>query len=386
MPELPVQIPSFDLKRNYKRVEFEIKEAINRVLDSQHFIMGSEVAEFESEIASYLDTPHAVSCASGTDALFLSLMALGVKPGDEVITTAFSFFATASCIARLGAAPVFVDVEPHTYNISTDGIMAAVTERTKAVIPVHLFGQMCELERIAPALKERNIALVEDCAQAIGAHRMQNGTIMRCGAWGDFACYSFFPTKNLGAYGDAGMVTCHSEEFCARVSSLRVHGAATTYIHDEIGINSRLDALQAAILRVRLRHLETWTEERRDAARRYELLFAERGLLNHITPPVETPGNRHTYHQYVVRAAMRDDLQKFLTERGVATRVYYPLALHMQPCFKFAGYSEGDLPVAEALCRDVLALPMYPELKADEQEMIVSAIADFYKKQSGLTD
>lgn len=386
MPELPVQIPSFDLKRNYKRLESEIKEAINRVLDSQHFIMGPEIAEFEREISTYLDAPHAVSCASGTDALFLALMALGIKPGDEVITTPFSFFATVSCIVRLGATPVFVDVEPDTYNISPDQIIKAVTDRTKAVIPVHLFGQICEMERIAPILREKGIALIEDCAQAIGAHRIQSGTIMRSGAWGDFACYSFFPTKNLGAYGDAGMVTCKSDELSARVSSLRVHGATTTYIHDEVGINSRMDAIQAAILRVRLKYLETWTEERRDVARRYELLFAEHGLLNHITPPLEAQGNRHTYHQYVVKADSRDELQKFLADRGVATRVYYPLALHMQPCFKFAGYTEGDLPVAESLCREVLALPMYPELNGREQEMVVSAIADFYKNSHNFTD
>ena len=380
MPELHAQIPSFDLKRNYKRVEREIKEAIERVLESQHFIMGPEVAEFEREIEAYLDIPHAVACASGTDALLLSLMALDIKPGDEIITTPFSFFATASCIVRLGAVPVFADVSPDTYNITAEGILSAITERTRAVIPVHLFGQMCELENIAPVLRDKGIVIIEDCAQAIGAHRMCGGTIMRTGAWGDLGCYSFFPTKNLGAYGDAGMVTCTSGELCERLSRLRVHGAATTYIHDEVGINSRLDAIQAAVLRVRLRHVETWTEERRDAARRYELLFAESDLLEHIVPPLEVSGNRHTYHQYVIKANRRDELLSYLSEMGITARIYYPLALHMQPCFKFAGYCAGDMPAAESLCREVLALPMYPELKGEEQEAVVSAIADFYKK------
>ena len=380
MSNLQLKIPSFDLKRNYKRFDKEIKAAIDRVLESQHFIMGSEVVDFEHEIEAYLDIPHAAACASGSDALYLSLMALGVKHGDEVITTPFTFFATASCIVRLGATPVFVDVDPDTYNISPDRISAAITDRTKAIIPVHLFGQICDMEEIATLLKDKDIAIIEDCAQAIGAHKIVDGSIKRTGAWGDLSCYSFFPTKNLGAYGDGGMVTCSSDSLYERVAKLRIHGATTTYIHDEIGINSRLDAIQAAILRVRLKHLETWTEERRNIARRYNLLFAEAGLLDRITPPVEVAGNRHTYHQYVVRARERDELQRFLTDRGVATRIYYPLALHMQPCFKFAGYKEGDMPVAELLCNEVLALPMYPELESDEQEMVVSAIADFYKK------
>lgn len=373
------QIPSFDLKRNYARVEKEIKEAVDRVLASQHFIMGPDVAAFEQEVGKYLEVPHAVSCASGTDALILALMALGLEPGDEVITTPFSFFATASCITRLGAKPVFVDVDPDTYNISMEGVVHAINSRTKAFIPVHLFGQLCEMEKIVSTLKEKQVALVEDCAQAFGAHRMSGGSIVRAGGWGGLGCFSFFPTKNLGAYGDAGMVTAFSDDQAARVSSLRVHGATTTYIHEAVGINSRMDTIQAAILRVRLKHIETWGEERRDVARRYELLFMEHNLLDNVTPPMEAEGNRHTYHQYVVKAKRRDELHKFLAEKGVVTRVYYPLALHMQPCFASAGYQKGDMPVSERLCEEVLALPMFPELLAEEQERVVSAIAEFYR-------
>ncbi|MDR1651564.1 MAG: DegT/DnrJ/EryC1/StrS family aminotransferase [Synergistaceae bacterium] len=372
-------VPSFDLKRNYARVEPEIKEAVERVLASSQFILGPEVAEFEKEIAGYLETARAVTCASGTDALILALMALDIKPGDEVITTPFSFFATVSCITRLGARPVFADVEPDSYSISMQLVREAVTSRTKAFIPVHMFGQMCRLEDIEDTMSERGIAIAEDCAQAFAAHRARGGGIARAGTWGTLGCFSFFPTKNLGAYGDAGMVTSASEELAARVSRLRVHGSASAYLHDEVGINSRMDAIQAAILRVRLRHAETWTEERREAARRYGLLFAEHGLAEHLTPPSETPGNRHTYHQYVVRARRRDELQKFLAERNIASRVYYPLALHLQPCFACLGYKKGSFPEAERLTEEVLALPMFPELTMEEQERIAGAIAEFYK-------
>jgi dTDP-4-amino-4,6-dideoxygalactose transaminase len=372
-------IPSFDLKRNYARVGDEIKDALDRVLSSTQFVMGPEVASFEKEAAGYLGSRRAVAVASGTDALLLALMALGVKPGDEVITTPFSFFATVSCITRLGAKPVFADVEPDSYNISMERVREAITPMTKVFIPVHLFGQMCRLEEIMGELEAKNIALAEDCAQAFGAHRARCGAIVRAGTWGDFGCFSFFPTKNLGAYGDAGMVTCDSDELGGRVAMLRLHGSASSYLHEEVGINSRMDALQAAILRVRLRHIETWTEERREAARRYSLLFAERGLREHIVPPSVAEGNRHTYHQYVIRASRRDDLQKFLSAKGVMTRVYYPLPLHLQPCFAYLGHEKGAFPVSEKLSEEVLALPMFPEITEGEQEKVVCCIAEFYK-------
>lgn len=382
MPNM-TNIPSFDLTRNYARVKEEINVAVLRVLETQHFILGPEVEALERELSAYLEVKNAVGCASGTDALVLAMMALDLKPGDEVITTPFTFFATVSCITRCGGTPVFADVDPVTYNIKSEDILAKITPRTKAVLPVHLFGQMCPLEEIKDELASRNIALVEDCAQAIGAHRMIGGRVARSGSVGKLGCFSFFPTKNLGCYGDGGMVAiADDEELAARIRRLRVHGAGTTYFHDEVGINSRLDALQAAILRVRLRHLEGWNEERRIVAGRYMMLFGEKGLLDFITPPAELPGGRHVYHQYVVRAKHRDELMKYLAERGITTRVYYPLPLHLQRCFANLGYKKGDFPVAEALADDVLALPMFPELLPEEQERIVSEIAGFYAKHA----
>ncbi len=376
------KIPSFDLTRNYNRIKEEVGVALDRVLETQHFILGPEVENFEKEIASYLGVGAAVGCASGTDALLLALMSLDLEEGDEVITTPFTFFATASCITRNGGIPVFADVDPATYNLSMESVLDKITPRTKAVLPVHLFGQTCRLEVIADELKEKGIAIVEDCAQAIGAHRMIEGRICRAGSMGDIGCFSFFPTKNLGCYGDGGMIAVPENGACAdRIKSLRTHGSGRTYFHDEVGINSRLDAIQAAVLRVRLRHLEEWNEERRIVADRYMLLFKEKGLLERISPPAEDAGNRHVYHQYVVRAEKRDELQAYLEERGIVTRVYYPLSLHLQRCFSYLGYKEGDLPVSERLSSEVLALPIFPELLPEEQERVVEEIAGFYGRQ-----
>ncbi len=372
-------IPSFDLTRNYARVKEEVKVAIDRVLETQHFILGPEVESLEKEIALYLEVADTVGCASGTDALVLALMSLDLKEGDEIITTPFTFFATASCITRNGATPVFADVEPDSYNLSPESVLEKITPRTKAVLPVHLFGQMCRLEKFKEELDKRNILLIEDCAQAIGSHRIIDGSVHRAGSVGDIGCFSFFPTKNLGCYGDGGMVSIpRDSERAERIRSLRVHGSGKTYFHDEVGINSRLDAIQAAILRVRLRHLEEWNEERRIVAERYKMLFAEKGLLDKIMIPTELPGNRHVYHQYVVRVKERDELQKFLAERGVVTRVYYPLSLHLQHCFSYLGYKEGDFPVSEMLSEEVLALPIFPELLPEEQERVADEIAAFY--------
>ena len=372
-------IPSFDLTRNFARVREEIKVAVDRVLETQHFVLGPEVVALERELGAYLEVENAIGCASGTDALVLAMMSLDLKPGDEVITTPFSFFATASCIVRSGAKAVFADVDPHTYNITAQSVFEKITPKTKAVIPVHLFGQMCRIEEMKPELDDRGIKIVEDCAQAIGSHRMIDGRVCRAGSVGDVGCFSFFPTKNLGCYGDGGMVSVpHGEERAARIKRLRVHGAGTTYYHEEVGINSRLDAIQAAILRVRLRHLEEWNEERRIVAERYMLLFGEKGLLDLVTPPAEDSGNRHVYHQYVIRAKNRDELQKYLESRGIVTRVYYPLPLHLQHCFADLGYKEGDLPISEMLAGEVLALPIFPELLPEEQERVVEEIAAFY--------
>ena len=376
-------IPSFNLTRNYLRVKEEICAALDRVLESQSFILGSEVENFEKEMESYLEVPHAIGCASGTDALILAMMALGLRPGDEVITTPFTFFATAGSIIRAGGTPVFADVEPDSYNLSMDAVLERITPRTRAVLPVHLFGQSCRLELIKNELDRRGIALIEDCAQAIGAHRLVGGEIWRAGATGDINAFSFFPTKNLGCYGDGGMVTVTRDgELAARVRRLRVHGAGSTYFHDEVGINSRLDAIQAAILRVRLRHLEEWTEERRMVAERYLLLLGEKGLLDVITPPAEQPGSHHVYHQYVVRVReRRDELMTYLAEHGITTRVYYPLPLHEQKCFAGLGLRKGALPVSEMLAGQVLALPIFPELLPEEQVRVVEGIAGFYGRQ-----
>jgi len=377
---MTAKIPTLDLTRNYGRIKEEILEALNTVLESQHFILGPDVAAFEKECESYLGGVSAIGCASGTDALLLALMALDIGEGDEVITTPYSFFATASCITRLGAVPVFVDVDPGTFNIDPVKALEAVTPRTKAFLPVHIFGQMTPLETVHEAFAARGISVVEDAAQAFGAWRKEGNQIRRAGAWGHIGCYSFFPTKNLGGYGDGGMNVTPEGSIADRIRKLRVHGAGTTYYHDEVGLNSRLDSLQAAILRVKLRHIEEWNEERRTVAGRYFALFAEKGLLGTVVPPQELEGNYHIYHQYVVKVPRRDELQAFLEGEGIVSRVYYPVSLHLQKCFSFLGYSEGDFPVSEQLSRETLALPVFPELTMEEQVRIVSAIGRFYGK------
>lgn len=375
------KIPMLDLKRNYARIRQEITDAVTEVLESQAFILGPEVSAFEDDCSAYLDGARAIGCASGTDALVLALMALDVGPGDEVITTPYSFFATVSCITRLGAVPVFADVDPVTYNIDLQQVLSRLTPKTKAVLPVHLFGQMAPMEEIADELERRGVAIVEDAAQAFGSWRKIQGDIVRAGTFGAVGCYSFFPTKNLGGYGDGGMLATNDDRLADRLRKLRVHGAGTTYFHDEVGLNSRLDSLQAAILRVRLRHLEEWNEERRVIADRYRLLFAERDLLDLVHPPVELDGNYHIYHQYAPRVQDRDALEAFLEAEGIGCRVYYPLSLHRQKCFAFLGYGAGDCPVSEQLSRETLALPIFPELTADEQIRIADAIARFYRNK-----
>lgn len=377
MEETP--LPSFDLSRNWNRVRDETLAAINIVLEGQHFILGAEVEALEKDLAAYLGVTFTVGCASGTDALLLALMALDLSPGDEVITTPFSFFATASCITRLGATPVFADVNPESFNIDPQEVLRKITPRTRAVIPVHLFGQMARVEEFAPRLVEQGISIVEDCAQAIGATRIVKGKIERAGGMGELGCFSFFPTKNLGCFGDGGMISVSSERLNKRLRSLRAHGSGEQYFHDEIGLNSRLDELQAAILRVRFRHLETWNEERRLVAERYRILFAEHDLGEWVTPPLEEKGNRHIYHQYVLKCRSRDLLKEHLAGGGITTRVYYPLSLHLQPCFSYLGYARGDMPVSESLTEDVLALPIFPELEPGEQERVVQAISNFYR-------
>lgn len=376
-------VPILDLSRSFKEIKPEVFSALERIFDAQSFILGKEVKTFETHCDSYLELPEGscVGCASGTDALLLALMSCDIHEGDEVITTPFTFFATSGTIARLGAKPVFADVDPSTYNIDINQAMSKITARTKVFMPVHLFGQMCPVEGVTGELSERGIMTVEDTAQAFGATRIADGKLLRAGTLGDVGCYSFFPTKNLGGCGDGGMVVTRNSERSERLRRLRVHGSGTTYYHDEVGINSRLDAVQAAILDIKLRHLEKWNEERRKIAEYYKLLFKTKGLHEFITPPSELEGNYHIYHQYVVRVkSKRDELMEYLNAEGFAVRVYYPLPLHLQPCFRYLGYKEGDFPVSEKLANEVLALPVFPGLRADEQEALVAKIASFFRK------
>lgn len=376
------RIPMLDPNRQHAPMMEELKEAMARVLRSGAFVLGPEVEAFEREMASYLGVRGACGVGSGTDALLLTLQALGVGPGDEVITTPFTFFASASCAARLGAKPVFVDVDLETYNMRVEEVEGRTTPRTRAVIAVHLFGQMVPLERLE--LPE-GVALIEDVAQALGSRRkVEKGgkiQLMRAGAVGLAGCLSFFPSKNLGAMGDAGMVVSDDEELLGRIRRLRNHGSSGAYRHEELGVNSRLDALQAAVLRTKLPYLEVWNRERALLASRYEQMMAERGLTEIVRTPKVEEGSTHVYHQYVVRAPRRDELMAYLQEGVCDCRVYYPLPLHLQPAFSHLGYRRGDLPNAERLAEEVLALPIFPGMTPDEQERIVEAIARFYAER-----
>ena len=372
-------VPLIDLKAQYAGLRDELRAAVDGVLESQRFILGPEVETLEAEIAAYCGAAHAIGVSSGTDALLVALMALDIGPGDEVVTTPFSFFATAGVVWRLGARPVFVDIEPHSFNLDPARLEAAITPRTRAIMPVHLFGQTASMEPIAAIAcgSGDGVPVVEDAAQAIGAdYRGQ-----RAGSLGALGCFSFFPTKNLGGFGDGGMVTSGDPDLAARVRSLRNHGFAERYYNREVGGNFRLDALQAAVLRVKLGHLESWHEARRRNAARYNRLFEEAGLAGPESPvktPVEAGHGRHIYHQYVVRCERRDELQAFLGERHIGSAVYYPVALHLQECFRELGAVEGDFPAAEQATREVLALPIYPELDDAGAAEVVEAVRAFY--------
>lgn len=368
-------VPALDLKAQYRTIRDEIDEAVARVIESQYFINGPEVSGLEHEVAKYCETAKAVGCASGTDALLLPLLAWGVGPGDEVITTPYSFFATAGSIWRTGARPVFVDIEPDTYNIDPHKIEAAITHRTKVIIPVHLYGQTADMSPIMEIAHKAGLRVLEDAAQAIGAEYRGR----RAGSIGDAGALSFYPSKNLGGFGDGGMVTTGDAELAARVGRLRVHGMEPKYHHHEVGFNSRLDALQAAVLRVKLRRLDQWTEARRAAAARYRELFALHDLTARAALPVEKKECKHVYNQFVIRvaAAQRDGLRAFLAEHGVGTEIYYPIPLHMQVCFQTLGLGEGAFPVSEAAAKRTLALPIYPEITADDQAYVASRIGEY---------
>jgi dTDP-4-amino-4,6-dideoxygalactose transaminase len=366
------QVPMLDLQAQYDPIRAAVLEVVTRVCDSQRFIMGPEVEGLERDLAAYLGVAHAVGVSSGTDALLLAMMALGIGPGDEVVTSTYSFFATAGCVARLGAKPVFVDIDPITYNIDPAAAAAAVTPRTRAIIPVHLFGQSADLDPLLDIEHRAGVPIIEDAAQAIGA--TYKGRMV--GGFGRAGCFSFFPSKNLGAFGDGGLVTTNDDALAASMRRLRQHGADRQYYHDAIGGNFRLDALQAAVLRVKLPHLAGWTEGRRRNAARYAELFAEFGLLGRVTLPTAAPDRCHIYNQFVVRLPGRDAVKAHLESRKVGCAIYYPVPFHEQACFASLGYRAGQFPHAEQAARETLALPIYGELTAEQQRYVVSVIAD----------
>lgn len=365
-------VPLFDLKRQWRDVGDDVRAAIERVFATQQFILGPEVAGLERECEAYLGVAHAVGVSSGTDALLAALMALDVGYGDEVITTPFTFFATAGVIVRLGARPVFVDIRPDDFNIDPAAVAAAITGRTKAIIPVHLFGQAADMEALRSAAA--GVAIVEDCCQSIGCR--YNG--VATGALGSVGCFSFFPTKNLGAFGDGGLLTTNDAALAQRLEDVRVHGMRPRYVHHFVGGNFRLDAMQAAILRVKLPRLDGWIARRREGAAHYRALFMQAGLASFVVPPPELPGRGHVYHQYVVRVPRRDALREFLASRGIGSEVYYPISLHEQACFASLGYRRGDFPESERATEEVLALPIFPEVEAAERERVVDGMAEFY--------
>ncbi len=369
-----MKVPLLDLKAQYSTIRPEIEAAVKDVFESQQFIMGPKVKEFEAAAARYIGAPHAIGCASGTDAILLALMALGVGPGDEVITTPFTFFATGGCVARLGAKQVYCDIRPDTFNLNPDLLESLITPRTKAIIPVHLFGLVAEMDRINAIADAHGIPVVEDAAQAIGADSPWG----RAGTLGAIGCFSFFPSKNLGGAGDGGLVSTRDEKLADLLGILRQHGARPKYYHSLVGINSRLDSLQAAVLSVKLRYLDGWSERRAVNADTYRRLFAERNIPE-VTLPVAPRGFRHIYNQFVIRVKDRDKLRDDLARHDIGTEIYYPVPLHLQECFRDLGYKQGDLPVSEEAANSTLALPIYPELAPEMLEYVVDTVAGFYR-------
>lgn len=376
--DLDRPVPFIDLVAQYHAMSHEVLAAVERVFSEQKFILGDEVAALEREIAGYCDAQHAIGCNSGTDALILALQALGIGAGDEVITTPFSFFATASAICRAGATPVFADILPDTFNLDPQAVEDAITPRTKAILPVHLFGQCADMEPLQRLAAQHGLAIIEDACQAIGAEYRHR----RAGVLGSVACFSFFPTKNLGGAGDGGMMTTDDPELAARLRRLRVHGDVGQYEHIEIGMNSRLDALQAAVLRVKLKHLEYWTVSRQRNARRYADQFRQTGATELLALPKTHPDCRHVFNQYSVRVrqGQRDHVLQQLRQRKIGCAIYYPKPLHLQKCFASLGCRPGQFPESEAAAREVLALPIYPELTAEDQSRVIDAVSQICRE------
>jgi len=393
-----MRVPLLDLSEQYRVLSEEIRAATDEVLASQRFILGPKLGEFEKAAAEYCGVPHGIGVSSGTDALLAVLMALEIGIGDAVITTAYSFFATGGCIARVGATPVFIDIDPETHNISASALrrylekFCHLTEGklinenrqlVRVLVPAHLFGLCCDMNEMLAISREYNLILIEDAAQAIGAEFPLAGAPAKAGTIGGAGCFSFYPSKNLGAAGDAGLIVCHNDEFAERLRVCRHHGMEARYQHHFIGGNFRLDELQAAILNVKLPHLDDWSAARRAAAKFYSNEFRRAGLEKKIKLPVEPYAesglkNHHIYHQYVIRSPRRDELREHLSKREVETAIYYPLALHEQPCFEYLGYKPGDFPEAERAARETLALPIYPEIPRDAQQYVVNCIAEFF--------
>jgi dTDP-4-amino-4,6-dideoxygalactose transaminase len=391
---LAMNVPLLDLQAQYEKIKDQVRAAVDSVLESQRFILGTQVAALEDEIARFCDVPYAIGVASGTDALLISLKALGVGPGDAVVTVPFTFFATAGTIVNLGARPVFVDIEENGFEMDAEKLsdffsrecaFNAATQQTthkssntviKAIVPVHLYGQCADMDEILAVARQYHVPVVEDACQAIGAtYKNRNA-----GTLGDLGCFSFFPSKNLGGAGDGGMIVTANAPLAERVRLLRTHGAQQKYYHSLVGFNSRLDELQAAILRVKLPHLQEWSKARHDNAVQYGKAFETAGLLSAVKPPQVLPNRSHIFHQYVIRCGKRNELQAFLKSKDIGSEIYYPVSLHEQECFRPLGYAAGDLPQSHAATQDTLALPIYPELSEAQRDHVVSSIAAFYKR------
>jgi len=367
-----LEVKLLDLVPQYREIEDELLESVRGVFDTQQFILGDTVKSFEKQFEDYYEVEHAVGTASGSDAILISLMALGIGEGDEVITTPYTFFSTVSSIVRTGALPVFVDIDPATFNMDPSLLEKAVTKRTRAIIAVHLFGQSVDMDPVMKLAGKNGISVVEDVCQSVGA--LYRG--VRCGKIGDTGCFSFFPSKNLGGAGDGGMIVTSGDGLAEKIRALRVHGEVERYRHRYIGINSRLDALQAAVLSVKLNHLDHWNRARRENAARYTAAFEK---MNGITPPVILEGNESTFNQYVVRAERRDQLRRHLADNGIGSAIYYPVPLHLQECFRYLGWEKGTLPESELAAEQTLALPVYPELPRDKQEYVIEKVGEFLR-------
>jgi dTDP-4-amino-4,6-dideoxygalactose transaminase len=369
-----MKVPQLDLRPQYAALRAELSAAVQSVFDSQQFVLGPEVSTFENEAAQYCQVSHAIGCSSGSDALLLALMAIDLKPGDEVITVPFTFFATGGAVARLGGRPVFVDIDPLTYTIDPALVEAAITPRTRAIMPVHLYGQCADMDPLIEIANKHQLPLIEDAAQAVGAEDRGR----KAGSIGVMGCFSFYPSKNLGAAGDAGMLTTNDAKTAERLRRLRVHGGAQEYHHDEVGINGRLDSVQAAVLRVKLRYLDQWSEARRQRASRYTELLKAADLKIEVIPPFVRPDGQHIFHQYVIKVPQyRDELMEHLRKLDVGTRVYYPVCLHLQECFEYLGYKTEDFPESESAANNTIALPCFSELTDEQQQYVVEGIASF---------